>query len=147
MIRNEKGLTLIEVMATVVVLSIIILAFTNLSQYHMLSNRKTDHKQIALTIAEQQLNEKRAYIAANFSSLTTSYMAVGSSNTPFILPSYPDYSVYIQQQDFTNAVTYNNAPYLGKSHVSIQGTVLLRDAADASKTKTCLLTVTVMWSD
>ncbi|THF82199.1 type IV pilus modification PilV family protein [Cohnella fermenti] len=59
-LRNERGTTLIQVLGASVILTAIVLAFVSVSQYTLLSNKDTDHREQALFIAEQIVNELRA---------------------------------------------------------------------------------------
>jgi prepilin-type N-terminal cleavage/methylation domain-containing protein len=57
--QNDKGLTLIEVLAAVTILSILILIFTNVSASTSKSSSQTDKKSVALRLAEIKMNKLR----------------------------------------------------------------------------------------
>jgi Tfp pilus assembly protein PilV len=59
-IRNNKGITLLEVLAATVILGLVVLTFVSISQYKLLSDQKTDFQVEALSIAQNQLNIMRA---------------------------------------------------------------------------------------
>lgn len=55
--RNEKGITLIELLASIVILSIVIIGFFSFFPQSILLSTKVEDKLIGLNVAEEVLNE------------------------------------------------------------------------------------------
>lgn len=54
-LRNEKGLTLVEVLASIVILSIVLVIFMNFFPQMALMNNKNEEKQQAINLAKKEL--------------------------------------------------------------------------------------------
>ncbi|WP_158301532.1 type IV pilus modification PilV family protein [Paenibacillus mesophilus] len=123
---NEKGFTLLEVLAAVVILGIVIIGFVNLTNFNLISDRNSGRYDAALKIAEEKLNEARSQIKTG-----NAYTAAPAVPAP--------YTAFIQDQPYTAAaVTYNNSQF-GNSMASLQTVVYMNGAPR-------LLTVTISWS-
>lgn len=125
MLKNEKGLTLIEVLASVAILSIVVLAYINISDYTLLANHKSSKSVEALRIAEEQLNLARENFRVNQTIPTNKIVDA--------------YKVIFQINNLPNSGAYDTTEY-ESNHVSLQGII-------AENSETRLLTVTVSWSD
>ncbi|CAG7648251.1 prepilin-type N-terminal cleavage/methylation domain-containing protein [Paenibacillus allorhizosphaerae] len=123
-LHNEKGLSLIEVMAAMVILGILVISFMNISGYSILSNGKSSQLVDARLVAEDQLNKARLFIRAN--------NALPSN------PAVTGYKVIYQLSDMTNAGNYSTSAFLAH-HISLQAVVLIQSVPK-------ILTVTVSWS-
>lgn len=140
MVRNEKGITLIEVLAAVVLLGLAVMVFVNISGYTTLANVKSDNKTAALAIAEKVLNEKRTEYSKTVPYITgwtdvVSQSAEGSRT----------FKVIVQQTDITSPV-YDKSKYQSR-YVSLQSIVLFKQDAASGALIPRLLTVTVSWEE
>lgn len=135
--RNEKGLTLIEVLASMVLLSIIVIAFVQVSGYTSLADNKSDRKAEAYRIAENELNELRTLY-------TTPATIPDNASWTDPLPdtSYAGYTVVVQKHEL-NDINQNQYNYtnIETNHVSIQSIVLFTDNVPR------VITVTVTWGN
>lgn len=137
MLRNEKGLTLIEALAAVAIMGILAISFLNISSYVSNSRMMEQRNQEALRIAVEKLNQQRV----QFASIPP--VAAGSS-----LISFPDetvnglYRVKIQHGPIGSVPNTSN---LLKHQTSVQGIILIKDTANGNKVIPRTLTVTVSW--
>jgi prepilin-type N-terminal cleavage/methylation domain-containing protein len=139
LLRNEKGLTLLEVLAATVILSLVVLMFLNISSFSIMSNRNDDLRVNALRFAEQKLNEYRSTYAAAVPVLQN-----WADLNPALDPASP-YGVYVQQSGIQNQ-TFSTAVFTNRKFVSLQSIILFRDASTAPATLVPrILTVTVYW--
>lgn len=122
-IRNEKGTTLVEVLAATIVLGIVVTAFLNLSHYTLFANQKSSAAVEARHIAEEQLNVARALIAANPAASLTN-------------PTVPGFTVLLQLSNYGTAPP--ETPGLPPNRFSMQAVVMHGHAPK-------MLTVTVAW--
>lgn len=139
MIRNERGLTLLEVLAATVILSLVVLMFLNISSFSMMSNKNDDLRVNALHLAEQKLNEYR-------STYTTAVPVLQNwaDLNPALDPAIP-YGVYVQQSSLQNP-PFSPAVFTNRKLVSLQSIVLFRDVSTTPATLVPrILTVTVYW--
>jgi prepilin-type N-terminal cleavage/methylation domain-containing protein len=129
MLKNSKGLTLIEVLAAVAILGIVIAAFVSISNYSMLANQQNDREIEAIQIAENVVNDVRDFIART-----------GRFPDAEPVSSDPKYHIYIQHSQLRNMNSgdYDRSKFENKEHVSIQTIVYLN-------MEPRLLTVTVYW--
>lgn len=140
LLRNERGLTLLEVLAATVILSLVVLMFLNISSFSIMSNKNDDLRVNALRLAEQKLNEYRSTYAAAVPILQN----WGDINLDPLDPASP-YSVYVQQSGIQNQ-TFSTTAFTNRKFVSLQGVILFRDASTAPATLVPrILTVTVYW--
>lgn len=137
--QNEEGLTLIEVLGAMMVLSILVLSFVALSQYTGQSSMKSDRESQALLIAQQKLNEMRTLIVAN--------ETMPSASDPSILSgqlSSPDPDYVVSYTTTPVGVTPSlPAAWADMNTVSIQAMVILQGTGDTKVSR--VLTVSVAW--
>lgn len=124
LLKVDKGFTLIEALASTIVLSILVISFMSFSGFSVLAGNKSNHIIEASRIAEQQLNIARYYIHAN--------------NSVPADPIEAGYVVTLQTTDLVNPANYMMSSYQ-PNHTSLQAIVLI-DAIPK------ILTVTVSWS-
>ncbi|SDN82733.1 prepilin-type N-terminal cleavage/methylation domain-containing protein [Paenibacillus sp. yr247] len=140
MLRNEKGLTLLEVLAASVILSLVVLMFLNISSFSLMSNKNDELRVNALRLAEQKLNEYRSTYAAAVPVLQN---WVDINLNP-LDPASP-YSVYVQQSGVQNQ-TFSTAAFATRKFVSLQSIVLFKDTSTVPATLVPrVMTVTVYW--
>ncbi|HZG88498.1 type IV pilus modification PilV family protein [Paenibacillus sp.] len=123
-IRNERGVTLIEAVAAMLVLSVVVIVFLNVSGYSALAGRQADKQQEARRIAEEQLHQWRALLLED-----------PSPSLPYASTTQ-GYAVYIQSASVGN-VQYETSAF-GSRHVSLQAFALLGGQPE-------VVTVTVSW--
>ncbi len=142
-IKNERGLTLIEVLAAMAILSIIVIAFVNISGYMTLAFSKGDSETEAIRLAEKILTEERNRI----DSLSTR-PSVDYEKT---IPVVNGYVVTINETALVNNPSYSQPLPTGlTNHVSVQGVVLLKNPNSVPVPNIDdprLLTVTLSWGD
>jgi prepilin-type N-terminal cleavage/methylation domain-containing protein len=137
MIHNEKGLTLLEVLAAMTILSLAIMMFLNISGYSTQSNRKDSFRMEAIRLAEKTMNEKRDSYESSVPVFTDPVWASPQVSTE------GKYTVTIQQTGM-NASSYNRASFK-KNSVSVQSVIIFKDSAQATTIIPRLVTVTVSW--
>jgi prepilin-type N-terminal cleavage/methylation domain-containing protein len=148
--KNERGLTLIEVLAVTVILSIVLTAFITVSNYTMASRSTSDKKTEALRLAEDVINQYRS----TYANPSTGNLTVTSStiNTIIVIAdpapeSTTDYRIKIQHskvESKTNTNTSYSLNNLKTNYVSLQSIVTDKNTTDNTVTPR-LLTVTVSW--
>jgi prepilin-type N-terminal cleavage/methylation domain-containing protein len=130
MLKSEKGLTLIEVLASIVMFSIITVSFMNIIGSTTLSTLRIDDKKEEIRIAEQEL-KKRLQIISSSAVLPN----VESQNAPSYTVN--NYDVVINETKFPDSpsitATTNNS-------VSLQAIIVLMNGSIKEQR---LLTVTV----
>ncbi|HEY0827405.1 MAG TPA: prepilin-type N-terminal cleavage/methylation domain-containing protein [Bacilli bacterium] len=136
MLKNDKGLTLIEVLGGLIILSIVIVVFMNISGYTSQSFGKTDKKEAAVRLAENTLAEKRNAIAKAESLPDSGSQGVATT-------VIGGYSVTIYDTILTN--TAYALPAGTTVHVSVQAIVLLKKTTSPFDKEPRLITVTVSW--
>lgn len=124
-LKNERGITLIEVMAASVILGILVVSFLSFSGYSILAGKKSDRSTEAQRIAEKQLNIARQSISEDPTKLPAK-------------PTVPGYDVTIQATDLVNTINYVSTSFLA-NHISLQAIVFMNSTPK-------VLTVTVSWS-
>ncbi|KRE93178.1 hypothetical protein ASG89_06645 [Paenibacillus sp. Soil766] len=140
MLRNERGLTLLEVLAATVILSLVILMFLNISSFSIMSNKNDDLRVNALQLAEQKLNEYRSTYTAAIPVLQN----WADLNNPAVNPGSP-YGLYVQQSGIQNQ-TFSTAAFTNRKLVSLQSIILFRDISTTpAKLVPRIMTVTVYW--
>ncbi|TBL80229.1 type IV pilus modification PilV family protein [Paenibacillus thalictri] len=139
MFKNERGVTLVEVLAAVVLLGIAVIIFVNLSGYTLLAGKKSDYKTAALRIGEKVLNEKRAEIAASAPALpwTVSSSTADDGSLHF--------KVFVQQTDMASPA-YSKTGF-GSHYLSLNAVALFKTSSASSDLVPRLLTVTVSWEE
>jgi prepilin-type N-terminal cleavage/methylation domain-containing protein len=139
MARNEKGLTLIEVLASVVILSIVVLTFTNFSSYTILSTNKTDKKAGALRLAERTMNSLRDTVYTH-----PAMMNINSLPIPTLPPDLVDSGYVITMSTSTVIANPSYNPVLYPNKVSLQEIFILKNPSNISTTY--LITIIVSWT-
>ena len=126
---NERGMTLIEVLAAVVILGIVVVAFMDISGYSLVANKKSDQFEEAMRLAESRLNIAKELVYTDPTNLLSKTETV------------EEYTVIYQvSQDLQQPeITYQTAAFESE-HVSMQSVVVYENKAS-------LLTVTVTWGD
>lgn len=131
---NERGLTLVEVLATVAIVGIVILAFVQLSNHYRLSDRQSESLNAANQILEQMAHEIRAELSA--SSNLQSLLAAKAS--AFNATYTGRYQFYIQNEAASSNVTFSNPCAPNNRQASIPFTVY-----DQNKSR--IITITACW--
>lgn len=134
--NNERGITLIEVLAAVVILGIAVVIFTNISSYSMLVNKQSDHKSEALRLAGKKLSEIR-----NDIETSPTPIEVGTQNVGSTLIAGTIYSYSVVETSLANGQVNNTQ--LMDNNVSVQAIVLLTNPGAGREQR--LITVTVSW--
>lgn len=130
--NNERGLTLIEILAALVILSMLIVLVMNMSTFSIKSQGSSDTFSTATFIAEKELNRLRNQIKTN-----ASYNVANFETDP-IAP----YTVMAQELNVPidgSSPNYTAVP-VGMRHVSMQS-IIYRGGLPR------LLNVTVYWSE
>jgi prepilin-type N-terminal cleavage/methylation domain-containing protein len=148
--NNERGLTLIEVLAATVILSIVLTAFITVSNYTMASRSTSDKKTEALRLAEDVINKYRStYANPSTGNLTVTSSTINTINV--IADPAPesttDYRIKIQHskvESKTNTSASYSLNNLKTNYVSLQSIVTAKNTTDNTVTPR-LLTVTVSW--
>lgn len=137
MIRNEKGITLVEVLAAVVILSILVVAFTNISTFTTKSSSTTDRRAGALRVAEERLNTIRNNIG------TTALPIMGSQDVVAGTDASGFYQIDVSDTSLQSP-SYSAA---GLTHkVYLQDIYIMRDLTTNPETRVSrLIIVTVSW--
>jgi prepilin-type N-terminal cleavage/methylation domain-containing protein len=137
--HNDKGMTLIEVLAAVVILSILVLTFTNISGFTALSSGKTDKKAGALRLAELTMNTIRETVNtanANSSIMNTRTLPQPSPDTVGI------YHISRSEDDLTSNPAYSLPS--DPNRVSVQDVFIMHDTS-TNKDVNRLITIFVSW--
>ncbi|MBO9606313.1 MAG: prepilin-type N-terminal cleavage/methylation domain-containing protein [Paenibacillaceae bacterium] len=121
--RNERGVTLIEALAAVVILGIVVSAFAAISNYTFLAGNHSDKQTNVQSLAKEQLDYAREY-------------ALQHGDKPSDA-SLEGYTITFQLTDLASPASYNQS-YFQMNHYSLQGMVLINKTPK-------LLTVTVSW--
>jgi prepilin-type N-terminal cleavage/methylation domain-containing protein len=139
MARNERGLTLIEVLAAVVILSILILTFTNISSFTILSSSKSDKKAGAISLAERTMHSLQDRVNSS-----TTVMNINLLPSPALPPDLADsgYEITMSHSTLIANPSYNAAPYI--NNVSLQDIFILKD--NSGNDINYLITITVSWA-
>ena len=136
--RNEKGITLLELLASMAILGIMVAGFLNLTQFNAKTKLEESRRAEALRIAEEQLNRVRvSYNSIPAKSPVTGNQVISTS-------TQGQYQLLIQLSDLTNTPSYT-AP-ANNRQVYVQSVVLIKDASDPTAMIPKLLTVTVSWN-
>jgi prepilin-type N-terminal cleavage/methylation domain-containing protein len=128
--KNQSGFSLIEILSSVVILSIVVLIFSNFLGSMLLSNIKSDDQTQAILKTDEVLNRLR-----NSANLTNDIAAINSANY-----AGQPFSVFVSKQPITSNSTISFAApsQSRKSHVS-SSTVILYGSVP------CIIAVTVSW--
>jgi prepilin-type N-terminal cleavage/methylation domain-containing protein len=137
--RNERGLTLIEVLAAVVILTIVVLTFINFSSFSTLSTNKTDKKAGALRLAERTMNSLRDTVYTN-----ATMMNINSLPTPTLPPDLVGSGYIITMSNSAVIANPSYSPALYPNKVSLQEIFILKNPSNISTTY--LITIIVSWT-
>jgi prepilin-type N-terminal cleavage/methylation domain-containing protein len=136
MMRNEKGMTLVEVLAALVLIGLAVTLFISLSGTAAVSSQTEDRRSDAVEIAENELNLWKGRLKAG-----DALPAV----LPHIYPgeTYPGYEVRLLAPKIMNASTNVSSLYDGQvsglsRHISMQ-TIVYRSGQPH------LVTIVVFW--
>lgn len=145
MLRNQKGMTLAEVMAAAVILGILVIAYFNISSYTIWSEKKLDMSVEALAIAEEITNVIRSEIASNTTSLT--YNISLNPHTGTIERSNHTFTYRVTRTAYSTASPQVNlsSPVPGNRQRSIQSLILLTNSSNVQIPE--LMVVTVSWEE
>lgn len=143
-VRNERGVTLIEVLAASAILAFVVLAVVQLSGYNMLAMHKSDRTIEAHRAAEQVLNRIRSDAAAkapnsHYDWSSGPYSCDNASPAcSGLLP--PQSTLTIQSQPFNGSASSVLAPVSSSRQATVQAIVNIDSTPR-------LVTVTVQWED
>ncbi|HZG56046.1 type IV pilus modification PilV family protein [Paenibacillus sp.] len=126
-LRNERGFTLLEALASMVILGFVVVGVMNLSGYTMNANARATSMEEAQQIAEEKLSIVREHIRAN-----------DALPAPLVYP-IDEYTVTIQADDDLENVTYDASSFAPR-HTSLQAHALIGGMPR-------LVTVTVSWGE
>lgn len=128
---NERGVTLIELLAAMTILSILVLSFAAISQYTLHQSSKNQREASALAVAQAKMDELTALIQQ-------SIPAVGSFNGMETWVEDSTFQIYVEDLPLTGPVT---TPW-ERDQLVLQSIVTMSDSGqDVPR----LLTVTVYW--
>lgn len=137
MLRNRRGLTLIEILAAMTILGLVVVLFASVSNYSTVRTSKGDIKYNALLLAENEL--KQLVYDIN----QTSNPEVGSQDAKFPV-SINGYTIHVDEFPFAGS-NHNyklSTPTDRTTQVSVQAIVNLYNGATPEST---IITVTVSW--
>jgi type II secretory pathway pseudopilin PulG len=139
MIRNERGITLIEILAAVIILGITVAIFTNISQYLTNNSVKDDERTEALNIANLKLNS-----VVNALPSSSPFANINTQNASTTIDGYP---VTVNETALTSMTgsSFSNIPAVER-HVSLSSVVLMYNSG-TGQNEPRLITVTVSWGD
>jgi prepilin-type N-terminal cleavage/methylation domain-containing protein len=141
MVRNNKGMTLIEVLAAVVILSIVVLAFSNISSFTMLSSSKTDKKAGAIRLAELTMNTIRDTVNTYNANSPIMNISTLAAPSPSVVNGY---TITMYETALTINPTYTPQP-VSSNKVSVQDIFIFHDQG-TSKDVNRLVTILVTWA-
>ena len=149
MCRNERGLTLLEIMAATVLLGILVIVFMNVSFYTSASYSSDDRKEAALLQAQEVMTYYRNLYASKDSRLSAANTTT-SIDSNVLITGYPGtvrapFVVTVQHSAIINknAAQYNLQD-VGSKRVSLQSIILIRNSTN-NTFQPRLLTVIVSW--
>lgn len=134
-VNNQKGMTLIEVLAAVVVLSIVIFSFVSLSQYRSVSETTNANKSEAIRIAQYLVQEVR-YQVHNEGNPVSNQI----EDNPVDWSEKPMFQYTIQSTLLEEDPTAISSSFSTAKSVSMQ--TILYDRVDEDS---YIVTVTVSW--
>ncbi|NDI35408.1 prepilin-type N-terminal cleavage/methylation domain-containing protein [Chengkuizengella sediminis] len=132
-LKSEKGITLVEIIASIAILSILLITFVTLSQFYLKTDIKQDTKTNALQVAEEVLNELRNNNALDKTG-TRNY-----NNTSF------EYEVIEKKIDFT--IEEDKKIDLSVNNPSVSDSEVYLYTFLYKNTETYLASVTVSWGE
>lgn len=137
--KNEKGLTLIEVLGAVVILSMIVLLLSNLTGYTRQGDQKSDKKAYATMKIEAMLSEIRYLIQQNPSE---GYASSVVSSTAYNKTE----GIYTSKAEMKPTLTpsFTKECNSGEQSVSMSSTVYVSNGTDDISQ---LVSITACWSE
>jgi Tfp pilus assembly protein PilE len=141
MLRNNKGLTLMEILGAMTILGFVVILFISVSDYTVIRTYKNNTKYNALLLAENTLKEIIFEVNQSHSSGTPkeigTYDKIPTTSMPFTI--HTDETLIDVTDGYQTTTPINKA-----TQVSVQAVVNLKDSGDGN-IKPRLLTVTVSW--
>lgn len=149
--NNQKGITLIEVLAATVILTLVVVMFLNISSFSLVANKNDDDRITAIRLAEQTLNEYRRQLEKKVPIMNNVISNQNWSAHEVTPEPVAPYRIYVQQNELSEEI-YNTTVFANKKHVSLQSIVLFEDRGNQShaanfKLVPRKLTVTVYWGE
>ena len=135
-LKNQRGLTLIDILGALAVLGIIMTAFITLSQYVTKADVKTERHTRALLLAEKTMQEQRSELENQSPIPMAGSIYETWSEEPFIITIQDLPMGNTTQTDYTVPALDN--------HYSVQTVILLLNGGMAEPR---LLTVTISWEE
>jgi len=129
--RDERGVTLVEVLAAAAILAMIVIGFTRLSYLTTRVDAGIDRKSEAARIANSVLAQTREIVMSTHAA---------PANLEPASP-VPGYRIYLQLAPI-QAISYETDKFQDSSHVSVQSVV---PVSDNGTLQPFLLSVTVYW--
>lgn len=142
---NQRGVSLVEVLAAVIILGIAVVIFVQLSDYSGLAAKKSEKTNEALQIAEQVMNTIRNDIDnltphAHYPLDTNPYVCTRESSLSACQQLAPSYELTIHHQPYTAGNPVQPAGPSGSTQVSTAAIVHYQLIPT-------LITVTVKWGN
>lgn len=126
--KNQKGITLIELLAAMIILGVVVMSFVSISNYSSLADHRSGMQTEAMRLAEGKLNTLRNEI--------TPSDPIGSMNNTTVENGYT-----IKIEDYPlNSVTHPASNRI----VTVNAIVLMHNGTNSEAR---LLTVTASWGD
>lgn len=120
--NNEKGMTLVEILAALVILGIVFVSFMTIFPQMTNFNDRTETKLETMNLAKQELNE----LENGYMLLTNQYLIPNNSNKDIKLFRYPieNYENYICEVEYfikreVKRTSDPNSNFLNKIHIKI----------------------------
>lgn len=142
--KNEQGLTLVEVIAAVALISLVIVMYMNLSGYSRQSDQSSDLR----TIANQRIETMSHIIRYDIQQLATSERQNFENAEPIVnsnrFNKTENNFTYLTEIRPSNSASFTKKCTNGLSSSSISSMVYL---ADEPQPNTYIVTITSCWSD
>lgn len=132
MIENQRGMTLIELLASVVIIGIIVVSIIELSGSSLLARTRTGVQREAQMNAEEILNELKAYLNTQYSAdRPTEAQLLAALTRAEFNPSLENGKYTVQS---TQAVYGSNPPAVSGNHFTLGTSYLIGDTANKVRT-------------
>jgi prepilin-type N-terminal cleavage/methylation domain-containing protein len=129
-VKNQKGLTLLEVLAAIVILSLAVLLIVNISEYSSLAQQKDTIESRARVVAEDQLNAMRQHLRTHHTLPSQLSETVTKGGVEFKVVIHP-------LSNLLSPPVYATTEVLNRQ-ISLQSIVYVNNLVN-------LLTITVSW--
>jgi prepilin-type N-terminal cleavage/methylation domain-containing protein len=131
--QNERGLTLIEVLAAIVILGIVVVAFLDISNFSLAAGKNSDEFEEAMRLAENRLSIARELVYTKPGEILDKPVEQ--------MEKVDEFTVIYQLTNLSNPtpLVYKTDGFQSE-HVSLQSIITNSNQAN-------LLTVTVTWGD